>query len=124
MRLIVTLMLVLIALSVAEGATESSRVVPASDVLAKIEADQPEVFDNCTIVGDLNLSELVIEEQVHFNHSLFRNSVNSKSTTFNSEADFRDSKFNGDATFRDSKFNSNATFMGSTFNSDVDFRGL
>jgi hypothetical protein len=47
-------MLGLIAVSIAEGA-DSTRVVYASDVLAKIKADQPVEFDNCIIIDDLNL---------------------------------------------------------------------
>jgi hypothetical protein len=56
-------MLFLIALSIVNGAMGLSNVVPASDVLAKIKAGQPAEFDNCIIVGDLNLSTLKIDDQ-------------------------------------------------------------
>ena len=71
------------------------REVQASEVEAKIRAGEPAEFDNCVIVGDLNLSGLVIEEPVHFDHTIFRNSVNLKSTIFNGIANFKGSIFNG-----------------------------
>ena len=61
-----------------------NRVVPAGDVLAKIKAGQPAEFDDCIIVGDLDLSVLTIERPVNFNHTTFQDSVDFKSTTFNS----------------------------------------
>jgi uncharacterized protein YjbI with pentapeptide repeats len=37
---------------------EPSRVVPAEEILKKIELGQPMEYDNCTIVGDLDISKL------------------------------------------------------------------
>jgi hypothetical protein len=48
-----------------------NEVIPASKVLEKINAGEPADFDNCTILGDLNLSTLKIERPVHFNYSHF-----------------------------------------------------
>ena len=107
-RLILVLVLVLIAVSIANG-TELSREVLASDVLAKIKAGQPAEFDNCSIVGDLNLSLLKIDERVHFNNTLFLNAANFEATTFNSTAYFRYSEF------------ANANFKGTTFCEDTYF---
>ena len=44
------------------------RVIAASEVPAKIKAGEPAEFDNYTIVGDLNLSALKIEEAVLVSH--------------------------------------------------------
>ena len=109
----------LIVLSVAEG-----RIVllPASDILAKVEANQPVEFDNCIIVGDLNLSALKIDEQVHFNDTHFQNLVNFESTHFNSDAYFLGSKFDDTANFGNSSFNSTAYFGYTSFNSSANFR--
>jgi hypothetical protein len=113
-----TLGLILITLSVADGVE-----ISASQVRAIIESGQPAEFDNYTIVGDLNLSSLKIVGPVHFNHTLFQNSVNFNSTIFKDTAYFRGSAFNGDAYFWDSAFNGPANFEGSTFNGTANFVG-
>jgi hypothetical protein len=120
-RLILVLMLFLIAISIANGAN-LSREVPASDVLAKIKAGQPAEFDNCTIVGNLNLSVLTIDEQVHFNNTRFQNVVNFNSIIFNRDVYFEDAKFNIDANFVRAKFNGNAHFKDVVFNGNAIFR--
>lgn len=110
------------------------RVIPASEVEAKIKAGEPIEFDNCTIVGDLNLSGLKIERPVHFNRTIFQDPVNFEYSIFNSTAYFRESVFNADADFSGSDFNGNADFsylvykwgidpQGSVFNADADFSG-
>jgi hypothetical protein len=110
------------------------KFILASEVSAKIEAGQSDGFENCIIVGDLNLSALKIEGPVHFNYTIFRNSLDFGSTIFNGTAYFRSSvfnghvgfrgtTFNGDADFRDSTFNSTANFRSSVFNGYVGFRG-
>jgi hypothetical protein len=130
-RLILVLILVLIAISTANGA-ELSKEVPASDVLAKIVAGEPAEFDNCVIVGDLNLGGLTIERPIHFNYTVFQDSVNFNYTTFGCTAFFRSSEFNGDAYFRHSAFrdvdfwntafNRYALFEYSVFYDDASFR--
>lgn len=125
MRLILALMLSLIVLSLVDGATEAtvtSKAISANDVRARIVAGQPAEFDNCIIVGDLNLSALNIEGPVHFNLTLFLNSANFSSTTFNGPAYFAVSMFNSSAHFRSSEFNGPAGLGFSTFNGPVDFK--
>lgn len=119
-RLILSLLLGLIAISIANG-VELAREVPAKDVLAKIGAGEPAEFDNCVIVGYLNLSALTIERSVHFNDTIFQNSVNFESTIFNGDAYFRASTFNGAAYFGHSTFNGTAYFERSTFNDTAYF---
>jgi hypothetical protein len=118
---ILALILGIILISVAQGAIESSKIVYASDVTEKIKAGQPVDFDNCTIVGDLNLGEIKIEKPVQFKHTLFQNSVNFNSATFNGTAYFWDSTFNSYAYFIGSRFNRDASFWGSSFNGDTIF---
>ena len=55
--LVALLFMVGLSASMPEG-----RVVPASEVIAKIKAGEPAEFDNHTIVGNLNLSALKIED--------------------------------------------------------------
>lgn len=95
--------------------TSENRIVSASDVLAKIKANQPANFDNCTIVGDLNFSKLKIDGELHFNHTNFQKSVYCESTTFNKTAYFENSNFNGLVTFLHPNFNKYADFRGSNF---------
>jgi hypothetical protein len=116
---ILAILLFIIGLST--GVPEG-RVVPASDVLAKIKAGQPADFDDYTIVGDLDLSTLKTKGLVHFNHTLFRNSVECRSTTFSDVAYFHNSNFNKTANFMNSKFNGTAHFEDSNFNGTADFR--
>jgi Pentapeptide repeats (9 copies) len=97
-------------------------VVPASDVLAKINAGQSAEFDYCTIVGDLDLSGLRIGMPVHFNHTIFKNSVSFNSTTFDNNAHFWHSVFKDTADFRFSTFNDTADFRSSDFNGTANFR--
>ncbi len=116
-------MLGIIALSFVDGAMGTSKEVPASEVLAKIKAGLPVEFDNCAIVGDLNLSTLKIEGPVHFNNTHFLNQVIFNSTEFNSTAYFWHSNFNSTAHFWYSNFNSTASFPSSKFREYTDFRG-
>ena len=120
-RPILALMLGLIVLSVAEGKTESSRVVLANDVSDLIKSGQQADFDKCTIVGDLDLRNLEINGNVYFNNTLFLDKVNFESTVFNGYDNFESSTFKGPVKFRYSKFNGDANFESSTFNGTADF---
>jgi len=102
--------------------TPDNRIAQANDVLKIIKAGEPVTFDNYTIVGELNLSILRIDSPVHFNNTLFRNSVKCNSTVFSNAAYFRYSNFNGNAYFSDSTFNQTADFGHSKFNGDAYFK--
>ena len=99
----------------------SDNLVSSGAVLEKIQARQPAEFDNYTIVGDLNLSRLKIEKPIHFNNTIFHDSVTFNSTTFEVDAYFIKSTFNGNTYFRNSTFTHTADFWGSTFSSNADF---
>ncbi len=88
---ILVISIFIIGLSV--GAPDD-RVVSASEVETIIRAGEPAEFDDCTIVGDLNLSGLKLEGPVRFNHTNFQNSVNFNHTIFNDTAYFNGSVFN------------------------------
>ncbi|VVB62679.1 Pentapeptide repeats (9 copies) [uncultured archaeon] len=92
-----------------------NRVLPANDVLIKMKTvGQLVDFDNCTIVGDLIIPSIE-DKEVHFNHTIFQNSVNSEDTTFGKTAYFRGAKFNGTADFKGSNFTQDANFVYSEF---------
>jgi len=96
--------------------------VEARDVLAKIEGvGQPVEFENCTIIGDLNLSSKIIYKQVYFNNSSFLGSINSNFTDFKSPVYFDGSNFGNNVYFRASNFNGTADFESASFNGNTDF---
>jgi hypothetical protein len=114
------------------GGISDVRIVPSSEVSAKIRTEGVADFSNCIIEGILNLSELNIAGPIHFNNTIFKNQVNFNSTTFNGETyllnatfnegvSFKDSVFNGFADFQRTKFNNEAIFTGAVFNSPVSF---
>jgi hypothetical protein len=121
MRLILALILVLVTIMIVTGSEGSQKVVHASEVLANLSADKPAEYDNCVITGPLDLSQGEVNEDVHFNNTIFQDSVQFNSTRFNSRVYFISSKFNNSANFDASQFNSTAVFEGSNFNSDISF---
>jgi hypothetical protein len=98
------------------------RVVQSREVQEKIKAGGLAQFDNCIIIGDLDLSSLKIEGPVDFSRTIFRNSVNFGYTIFNGTADFRNSMFVENASFFNSSFKGPADFQHTLFNGSVDIR--
>jgi uncharacterized protein YjbI with pentapeptide repeats len=137
-------LLLLIGLSA--GMAEE-RVVPAEEVLDKIEAGQPVEYDGCTIVGDLDLDMLedlpsanagLFYQEPHVNHSAKKKSiaspiritnstikgrVNLNNTEFSRLVDFRSSKFQGHAGFRGAIFKEGADLSHTQFCLYADFLG-
>jgi hypothetical protein len=105
------------------GQGKPDRVVSASEVLAKIKSGEPVEFENCVIVGELNLSGLKVGRPVHFNQTTFRDKMNFEYATFNGDAIFTDSIFNRTALFQEAAFNRTAFFDNSTFNDYAQFWG-
>ncbi len=112
--------ILLLIIGLSEG-MQGKRAIQASEVESAIRGGEPAEFDNCTIIGDLNLSGLIIKGPVHFNHTTFQDSVNFESTTFNGDANFGHSDFNGTADFGHSDFNGTADFRRTDFNADAYF---
>jgi hypothetical protein len=121
--MILLILLFVVGLSVG---TREEKVIPASEVETKIRTGGPVEFDNCIIVGGLNLGKQIIKGPVHFNHTVFQDPVNFEFMTFKGYAYFRGSTFNRtsfegstfslDADFNRSTFKGYADFVGSTFN--------
>ena len=78
--LIILFFLLMISLS---AGISDSKSVSADEVVEIIDSGLPVQFDNYTVVGDLNLSGLEIGQPVHFNHTIFQDSV-----TFNGSSLF------------------------------------
>jgi hypothetical protein len=117
MKLILALILLLVPIMIAGGLEEPPKIVQASDVLANIRAGQPAEYDDCVIVGELDLSGLEVSKPIHFNHTIFQNAAGFYSTSFNNPTYFNGTQFNSYAIFSESQFNRTAYFNGTLFNS-------
>jgi len=129
-------MTILAALFLSVGLATSipdDRVVSAEEVIITVKTTGSAYFDDCIIVGDLDLSKLKIDKIAHFNNTIFQNSVNFSSaifgnTTFFSDAvfsrsaDFEYASFCHNADFSHVDFTRRANFEGSVFKADSDFK--
>jgi len=127
------------------GAPEDMRVVPAKEILDKIERGEPVEYDHVIIKGDLDLRGIdlpkrrvnrtsfeikildlsenasVVSSRIVINHSTIEDNVYFNDSIFNYAVEFSDSKFNGTADFDCSEFNGAADFSVSEFNGDACF---
>ena len=120
-RQIIAIIAFTLAISIAHGMSESSKVVPASAVQAKMEMGKPVELDGSTIIGNLNLHSRVIYGGVHFNNSSFQGAVYFNSTNFKSPAYFRGSNFRHNANFSEANFDKLTDFHGSKFGATANF---
>jgi hypothetical protein len=140
-RLNLVLILALVLLPLAGAGSEGGmRVVPAQEILDKIEKGLPVEYDHVIIKGDLDLSKLdlpkrrvertffeietlgllenatIVSSFIGLNDFIIDGNMYFNNTIFNNSANFWNPKFNGDAYFGGSKFNGTAGFWGSEFN--------
>jgi hypothetical protein len=116
----------------AEDAQEENglRVVPASEILAMIEAREPVNLDEVIIKEELNTTKLnlpldeksrrIVSTYIRISNSQFGGDVFFSGSRFG-VADFSGSKFSGFAYFSYSHFNENASFSGSQFDVVANF---
>jgi uncharacterized protein YjbI with pentapeptide repeats len=89
-------------------------IVPASEILAKIERGEPVVYSWVIIVGDLDLHGLnlpkgdlkLIESEISITYSEIRGDVNFGLAAFKKPVTFRGTNFTGETLFFGSNFNS------------------
>lgn len=124
---------------------QPSRVVPAEEILKKIELGQPVEYDNCVIVGDLNVSalnltkvavqrtddekkfslsdyEMIVASPIRINFSSIIGPVDFRGVRFNQKVDFRGVWFNQKVDFRVAFFSKEVDFSDSQFSKEVKFR--
>jgi hypothetical protein len=123
-----------------------------SEILERIEDGDKVIYDNVTIVGDLDMSDLdlpfirsvlpgdedrvikIIAAQiqirncwvsglVNFDNVLFKENVDFSGTKFICEARFKESVFGGCTSFDAASFCGYVTFKNSWFEKEVSFRG-
>jgi len=121
-------------------------VVPAQEILDKIEMGLPVEYDHVIVKGDLDLSKLdrpkrpvsrssseiqwlslsenatIVSSPIRIIDSTIKGNVYFSNAIFDNSVNFMSSNFKGTADFRGSAFNGYASFEGSAFNGDADFR--
>jgi len=126
---------------------EGMRVVPAQEILDKIERGEPVEYYHVIVEGDLDLSNLdlpkrhvnrtldeieyfglsenalIVSSWIIIGDSTINGNISFGNAIFSNLVGFSGSAFNGTAYFGGSAFNGTADFSGSAFNGGADFGG-
>ncbi len=123
---------------------EGMQVVPAQEILDKIERGEPVEYDHVIVEGDLDLGKIelprrranwayekveiigilysqIVSSSIRIRGSIIDGNVYFNNTIFNNSFDFSGSYFRGNARFSHSAFNKSSRFRYATFNSYADF---
>lgn len=105
------------------GEANATSNIKASDVIAKIKSGEAVDYQNVSIEGKLDLSDLnvPINQAVRITNSRI-DAINFDGTTFDETLDMSGSVFQKGASFAKAKFLSDVRFTGSTFIGPADFR--
>ena len=108
------------------------RVVPADEILGKIERGEPVKYDNVIVEGDLDLTKLkldkdeydkiVVNSTIKIKNSEIRGFVNSSQVSFRQIIDFMGTVFKKKIWFRSAAFKKEILCIKSVFCEDVDFK--
>jgi hypothetical protein len=129
--LLLFLMLLCNASSAQTGADGSSPQAPqdyysirAEDLLAQISSGEPVDYDNVTIIGPLDLTNLSgpVKQSVKITNSRFLGPLDSNGATFEEALDLRGSVFQENVSFAKTSFLGDASFSGALFGGEADFR--
>ncbi|MCU0637474.1 MAG: pentapeptide repeat-containing protein [Methanothrix sp.] len=141
-------LIIFLMLLISAGARggEEMRVVPAQEILDKIERGEPVEYHHVIVEGDLDLGKLdlpkikmertsyeiikldldenanKVSSSIRMNDSEINGSVFLSNSIFMDHVDFRGSFFNGNAYFNFSSFNGTTSFEDSSFNGTADFK--
>jgi len=129
------------------GANEEMRVVPAQEILDKIERGEPVEYNHVIVEGDLDLGKIelpkrrvnrtdfeanalglpedvmLVSSSIRLNDSEINGNTSYSNARFINPVDFSGSHLNGYAGFWGSAFNSTASFGYSDFNGNAGFWG-
>lgn len=133
-RLPLLMLAILVIATAGASSSPDQRIVPADEIIAKIQNNQPVAYSNVIVSGDLDLSGLKPAE-ISTSFSLINSTVQNASfdgasfekeavfwgTTFRS-ASFNKTKFNANSDFSNTSFH-RVGFLGSDFNHPVSFDG-
>ena len=94
--------------AVGAPADDPRPIVPASEILAKIERGEPVEYHRVIVVGDLDLLEETkrVESLIYITDSEIRGDVNLGLAAFQEPVSFRGSNFTGEALFWGANFSS------------------
>ena len=123
--------------------TEGQRVVPAKEILDKIQKGEPVEYDSVIIEGDLDLTKLdlptkhieltlskklmgipdidKITTQIIIKHSHIDGMLNFRNILFLKEVNFTEAQFRGSASFDGAKFSGSVSFNGAKFSGTANF---
>jgi len=123
---------------------EGMRVVPAQEILDKIERGEPVEYDHVIVEGDLDLGRLELPKRhvnrtanekysglsenatlvssiVRINASIINGNISLANAIISNSFNFRDSHFNGSVEFMGSIFIDNAEFDNAFFSKNIEF---
>jgi len=105
--------------STSEG-SDCRREVPAEEILTKIKMNDPANYENVTIVGSFDLTDMFIDSDIKIRNSCV-DELNFTSSTFKKPAEFANCTFRGQADLSKAKFLDAASFEDSTFEQNASF---
>jgi uncharacterized protein YjbI with pentapeptide repeats len=132
-RCLVLLAIMLLALVAAKGTpSENLTIVPASEILAKIQKGEPVEYDHVLVEGSLDLGKLDLPENenglhlvtspiIRINDSAINEGIYFSKTKFYGPLDFQNTNFKGLVDFSNTIFSTNASFSLATFDRDAYF---
>jgi uncharacterized protein YjbI with pentapeptide repeats len=132
-RFLVLLAIMLLALVAAKGtSSENLTIVPASEILAKIQKGEPVEYDHVLVEDTLDLRKLNLQEDknglylvtspiIRINDSSINEGINFSKTKFYGPFDFHNTNFKGLVDFSNAIFSNNASFDHATFDRDTYF---
>ena len=141
-----TLLPVLVVLAMSAGVqAQELREVPASEILAQIQAGEDVYLENVRITGEFDLSKIkletvpvawegqeieilgldeelkIVESEITIINSVFEKNVDFSNTQFKKATNFRDISFLGISNFGGVSFGGDAYFWNVSFGGDTDF---
>ncbi len=105
-----------------QGPTHPS--VSAEDILAKIGSGEPLNYNNVTITGQLDLTQLSgpVRQSVKITNSIFQGLLNFNSVSFDGTLDLRGCVFQENASFAKSSFLGDVSLSGAQFTGQANFQ--
>ena len=119
------LIILLMLLPAGARAGEGMPVVPAQEILDKIERGEPVEYDHVIVEGDLDLCNLDLPKR-HVNRTrdeIEFYGLSENATLVSSPIRLNDSNINGNISFGNAIIGNLVGFSGSAFNGTADFRG-
>ena len=107
-----------------KGNAAPQKTIEASEIISKINSDQPVSYDNIVLLGYLDLSNLdgPISQPFKITNSTIVQPANFEEVIFLDLLDLRGTTFKNQTNFARTVFQGDTAFGGTTFSGDTDFR--